>query len=452
MAAFFVLPMILEQGYLYSVSTGNFTYNFKDHFVYPLQLIYSQWGIGHSYAGLNDGFSFALGYTNVVVLVISLLTLIYRRSREIGLYSILTLLIIFFLLPISFPVWQLITPIQIIQFPWRLLSLTTVALPILSFYLQYEYRRFRYLTIVVAILLSSSLYFATRYSTPFYYQNNDQLAVQLYIHRDKTTTSSRVEVLPRWSPKEERYIGDQAIRVQSGGGAITKALITPQDIRFTATSDEVGTMYGVKRNYFPSWQARDESGKKIAVTPDDSGEILVDSEPGTHTYRVNIGSTPIEMIGNLISLLVILYLISTVVRPKLKSYIDDSFNGWDISIALRYLPIVDALKKIVKPSDKILEVGSEISGITTYYPRAITGLDQGFDYTRQNKYLRPVVGSAVAMPFKDKSFDYVISVDCLEHIPPKLRSKAVEEMLQVAKKAFISPSPSENSLSTPIKC
>jgi hypothetical protein len=132
--------------------------------------------------------------------------------------------------------------------------------------------------------------------------------------------------------------------------------------------------------------------------------------------------------------LTLLYLISVVVRPKLKSYIDHHFENWDISIALRYLPIVDALKRVVKQSDKILEIGSEISGITTYYPRRVTGLDQGFDYTRQNKYLKPVKGSATAIPFKDKSFDYVISVDCIEHIPPKLRTKAIREMLRVADK------------------
>lgn len=434
LSAFFVFPMILEQGLLYSVATGNFTYNFRDHFIYPIQLIYSQWGIGHSYAGTGDGFSFALGYTNVIVLVVSLLTLIYRRSRETLLYTTLTLLIIFFLLPISLPIWELVTPIQIIQFPWRLLSLTTITLPILAFYLLWEYRHFRYLALVIVTLISTSIYFATVYSTPFYFQNNDQLATQLYIHRDKTTTSSRAEILPRWSPLYERYPGEEIVKIQSGNGVVTESVITGQDISFTASSDELGTKYLIKRNYFPSWQARDESGKKLIVSPDDSGEIVVESLSGTHAYHVYIGSTPVEIVADILSLLTLVYLISIVVRPKLKSYLDQHFENWDISIALRYLPIVDGLKKYAKSSDKILEVGSEISGITTYYKRAVTGLDQGFDYSRQNKYLKPVEGSAVNMPFKDQSFDYVISVDCVEHIPPKLRAKAVEEMMRVGRK------------------
>jgi hypothetical protein len=434
LSAFFVLPMILEQGLLFSVSTGNFTYNFADHFIYPIQLIYSQWGIGHSYAGLADGFSFALGYGNIAVLFLSLATVIYRRSRELVFYVLLSLLILFFLLPIARPIWQLITPIQMIQFPWRLLSLTTITVPLLSFYLLVEQKKWRYLLSVALVVVVTNIGFATSYSTPFYFQSNDQLETQLYIHRDKTTTSSRAEILPRWSPLKERYPGEEIIKIQSGNGIITQSEIAGADIHFTASSDEIGTTFLVKRNYFPSWQARDESGNKLRVSPDDSGEIIIEAVRGTHAYRVFVGSTPVETAANIVSVLAMLYLISSVVRPKLKSYIDQRFQGWDISIALRYLPIVDALKKQTKPSDKILEVGSEISGITTYYPRLVTGLDQGFDYKRQNKYLKPVEGSAVAMPFKDKSFDYVISVDCIEHIPPKLRAKAVGEMLRVASK------------------
>jgi hypothetical protein len=433
-SAFFVIPMILEQGLLYSVATGNFTYNFADHFIYPIQLLYSQWGIGHSYAGLNDGFSFALGYANLAVLVVAILTLIYKRSQALMLYGGLTLTILFFLLPVSQPIWNVVTPIQMIQFPWRLLSLTTITIPLLSFYLLLEFRRFRYLLPVALLVLCLNMGFALSYTTPFYFQSNDQLATQLYIHRDKTTTSSRAEILPRWSPLKERYPGEEIIKIQSGNGVIKEVIITGWGIHFTATSDQVGTKYLIKRNYFPSWYGQDESGHKLLVTPDDSGEMVVEGVPGIHTYKVYVGSTPVQVLANLFSLATILYLLSMIIRPKIKSYIDERFSNWDISIALRYLPIVDALKKKTKPSDKILEVGSEISGITTYYPRSVTGLDQGFDYKRQNKYLKPVEGSAVAMPFKDQSFDYVISVDCIEHIPPKLRAKAVSEMLRVARK------------------
>lgn len=120
-------------------------------------------------------------------------------------------------------------------------------------------------------------------------------------------------------------------------------------------------------------------------------------------------------------------------RKYLKKLIDDKYPGWDITIALRYLPIADDLKKNHKDGEKILEVGSEINGITIYLPKKVTGLDIAFDYSKKNDLLTPVKGSATKIPFKKDSFEYVLSVDMLEHVPKDKRLKAVEEMVRVTK-------------------
>ncbi len=427
LSAFFVLPMIVERGFLASVASHNFTYNYADHFVYPVQLLFSKWGIGHSYAGLNDGFSFMLGFSNLVVLGLALYHSIFKRKRVVLSWTFITFTTIFFMLPVSLVFWQIIQPIQIIQFPWRLLSLTTIAIPILAFYVLHS----RFLALV---LITCSLFFAYRYSTPFYFQNNNQLATQLYIHRDKTTTSSRAEMLPKWASVEEKWKGEENLRVESGSAQIITAISTPSVVKFSSHGDTSTVVYRVRRNYFPSWIVRDEQGNDYEVRSTPDAEISFTGLPGLHTYSIYVGSTKTELLANWISLLTLLYILGRGLRPKLKNYLDSHFKDWDISIALRYLPIADALAHLARPSDRILEVGSEITGITPYFKHKITGLDQGFDYTKQNKYLTPVEGSATAIPFKDRSFDYVISVDCIEHIPPRLRAKAIEEMLRVAKK------------------
>lgn len=121
-------------------------------------------------------------------------------------------------------------------------------------------------------------------------------------------------------------------------------------------------------------------------------------------------------------------------RKFLKDYINNHYPGWDISIALRYLPIVTDLKKVYKEGEIIAEIGSGITGVTPYLKKLVIGVDVGFDLTKKNEYLTPVKGSALKLPFGDRSIDYVLSVDMLEHIKPVDRPGAVLEMIRSARK------------------
>ena len=428
LAGFFLLPLIFERTLIYSGAAANYTYNFADHFLYPLQLLWSGWGSGHSVAGPGDGLSFQLGVVNLVLLGKAIwLWLRHKSSRDLRFWLSTALVSIFMLLPIALPLWRLFFPLQIIQFPWRLLAIFTLSTPMIAFYLAPKKS-------LMILLGTIALGFGFYFSTPPYFQNNEQFATQMYIHRFQTTTSSRLELLPRWAPRTEKWKGNEEVRIASGNAELNLLTSTSSGLTVSSTTSDSSTTYLIRRNYFPSWTAQDENGDTFPIALSQDGEILLSPALGSHTYHIFVGSTQVERLGNLLSLLGFIFIFGLIIRPWLKSYLDSHFDGWDISIALRYLPIVDALKKRAQPRDKILEVGSEIHGITTYYHRRVTGIDQGFDYTRQNKYLKPVKGSATHLPFPAQSFDYVISVDCLEHIPPQLRAKAVTEMLKVASK------------------
>src|ERR1700730_12807539 len=104
----------------------------------------------------------------------------------------------------------------------------------------------------------------------------------------------------------------------------------------------------------------------------------------------------------------------------------------DVESTLRYLPIADRLRE---KSGSILEVGSGDFGITRYLKRQITGADIKQAFTNQKSpYISPVIVSGAKLPFADNSFDYVVSVDMLEHIDSKSRVRSLNEMLRIAKK------------------
>lgn len=117
------------------------------------------------------------------------------------------------------------------------------------------------------------------------------------------------------------------------------------------------------------------------------------------------------------------------------------FYRWHPEVAIRYLPIVHEIKKTAFAS--ILEVGSGGLGIAPYLGREITGIDSDFSGPK-HPLLKMVQGTGENLPFGDKSFDIVISVDTLEHVLPKNRISVILEMVRVAKKEIIIAVPSGN--------
>lgn len=109
---------------------------------------------------------------------------------------------------------------------------------------------------------------------------------------------------------------------------------------------------------------------------------------------------------------------------------------WHPKIALRYLPIVAEIRRSKIKNPKILEIGSGSIGIAPYYKRKVTGLDLEFPLPHFDM-LKQVKGNALHMPFPDKSFDFVLSVDMLEHVAAKDREKAVYEAVRVTKGELI---------------
>lgn len=125
---------------------------------------------------------------------------------------------------------------------------------------------------------------------------------------------------------------------------------------------------------------------------------------------------------------------------RLTKYLENKYPNWDISIALRYLPVVRDLENNFEPGVAVLDVGSGEFGLATYCRAKfdITGTDLDFGKHRE-KNLKIVKASAEKLPFKDSSFDAVVSVDMMEHLPENIRQKAVSEMIRVAKsKVYIS--------------
>ena len=105
--------------------------------------------------------------------------------------------------------------------------------------------------------------------------------------------------------------------------------------------------------------------------------------------------------------------------------------GWHPEVALRYLPVVAEIKKI-KPKPSVLDVGSGGLGIAPYLKKKVTGVDIKFN-PPYHPMLEKILASALNLPFTDRVFDAVISVDTIEHLNKSQRGKAVSEIIRTAR-------------------
>ena len=88
----------------------------------------------------------------------------------------------------------------------------------------------------------------------------------------------------------------------------------------------------------------------------------------------------------------------------------------------------------INKNTKILDVGCG-TGISSGFDCFVAGIDPSIGLLRQNKNNKKILGAAESLPFKDNSFDYVISITAIHNF--KNIRKSMEEMKRVGKKDFV---------------
>ncbi|MGE5139626.1 MAG: glycosyltransferase family 39 protein [Rudaea sp.] len=130
----FLLPLALEYKYINVAQwTANY-YSYAEHFVDFFQLFSPAWGFGISQPGPQDGLSFQLGIIPFLLAVMAtgFLRRTSARRGYILFFLALTVVVVALMLEFSLPAWKLFGLAGVAQFPWRLLTLTTLSLSVLA--------------------------------------------------------------------------------------------------------------------------------------------------------------------------------------------------------------------------------------------------------------------------------------------------------------------------------
>jgi hypothetical protein len=135
-AAFYLLPSFFEKGWTQvdRLIGGYGAYSY--HFLYIRQLFIEHWGYGGSILGLDDGLSFHLGWTHLVLGGVGTALWFLKQNtksvRFLLIFFVCSMLAALFMTIFKSQfIWDHIPLLVYFQFPWRFLSIPAVVLPLL---------------------------------------------------------------------------------------------------------------------------------------------------------------------------------------------------------------------------------------------------------------------------------------------------------------------------------
>ncbi len=340
LSAVFWLPAFLEYSGIRTDQWVGGYYEYRNHFVYPFQLLLPSWGFGASLPGPDDGMSFQLGLAPLALVALALLrwprlAVAWRRT---GAYlGLLTLAVIFLMLPLSEPVWEALGLVSFAQFPWRLLALTIVSLAFLG---TGPFARWpadgAHLAATalwaLLIILPVYPYLRSEIRPPAEGPVSLQGLMRFQQSADEMTGSTAwVQEIPRWSPLADQIMAgieittkvDYTAAYATGRLAVhsQEMSTTHERVWFQAEDNSQAIIFNTF--YYPGWNAYilDENTGAVTgtvlVEPEGAlGRISVPVPAGRHVLLLSFEDTPVRKLGTGITLATVaLYVVAAAAKP-----------------------------------------------------------------------------------------------------------------------------------------
>lgn len=297
---FYWLPLIIESSFVQLNKFSNYPY--IEYFLTFQQIWQSPWGFGGFIE--KDPMSLQFGQ---VILVISLLTLILNFFVKSKFRSLIFFLggtfIIYTLLETkaSLFIWDKITIIHYLQFPWRLHILTSLIGIILVgffFYLLTNFINKKYSLVFILLVGFTSVFLSYKESFSFFQAKSfsDEPPVS-------ETTTWNDEYMPNWvKSKPKKYAPDKIIFL---GEKVSLENIEwgYNQKKFTITNGQIGQIR-IAQVFYPGWEAYvDNKRVDIKYEDNEQGLMTVNIHEGKNEVSFYFRKTWWRNIADIISLL-----------------------------------------------------------------------------------------------------------------------------------------------------
>ncbi len=329
LAAFYWLPVPFEMKFTDVLSVVGGGSDYRDHFACISQLWNSPWGFAGSAPGCMDGFSLKIGKLHIILGLISLLALIPLFKKDKSKFQIILLLQLFLIISIFLTlkeskfVWDGIPHMAFFQFPWRFLTLVSFFVSFFGgavFWIlenidtkkqlnKYLYYSLAAALIAVIVIVNSKIFVPKEFT---FWKNAEYTSAE-----DLKWRVSKIsdEYMPKGFFKPLRAVDVPKRRFESVDQnlKVVSVIEKTQQIRVVIETKNRATLYA-NLAYFPGWHVYIDS-KQVWFKYSGQG-LLIDVPAGKHTIDIRFVQTPIEKIGNTISLAGVMVLIIGIIQLR----------------------------------------------------------------------------------------------------------------------------------------
>lgn len=305
LSAFFWFPAFFEGKYtLRDIVTSG---EYAKRFVSITSLIFGKWSFGNS-----GVFSTQIGIVNLIAALLSPLVffkLFKEKSKLLGLFIlglIYLLLSSFLILKQSNFIYEIITTLQKLQFPWRFLSPVVFSASIIGAFSIYTLKK-DFQKIILVLFVSLTLVFSFNYWKANGYTNkSDKFFNSVYQGTTDTGESS-----PIWSVRFMEKRPKAQIEIISGNANIQNIDRKSTSHKYQISVQSETARIRENTLYFPGWMVSVD-GKEIPIEfqdPANRGLITFYLTRGKQIVNIEFKNTKLRKFADLVSLILVLSLL-----------------------------------------------------------------------------------------------------------------------------------------------
>ena len=309
LSAFFFIPALSEVQYT-KISEKPLTY-IEEWFVSPQKsLLYPLFNNGPE--NLNS-YYLSVGIFHTLALLIILIVIWKKKEGfDLKLFSILILVQIFLLFPVSVVVWKNLPLLKSIDFPWRILGPLTIAIPLLINYVHLK----KYLRYTLYLIAITSFIIAVPTFRP---KDLVKLPESAYATNQATATSNN-EYISKWMPQAPQSQATQKLTTINGKVGeidIIKESSLSREIKIytqTPATIEYALMYA------PGWQATINS-ELTPISYEQNGLVRLNVPEGESQIKIEYKGTNTTKLSNVVSISTLVVMIIFLVTKRTKKSI-----------------------------------------------------------------------------------------------------------------------------------